>query len=61
MGKIFLIRISILSLAFFVLPPLMQYLGTEVFKLKFIGISIYGHDESSHIKIAQSNKVSYLR
>ena len=38
MGKIFLIRISILSLAFFVLPPLMQYLGTEVFKLKFIGI-----------------------
>ncbi len=30
-------------------------------KLKFIGISIYGHDESSHIKIAQSNKVSYLR
>lgn len=30
-------------------------------KLKFIGISIYGHDEKSHIKIAQSNKVSYLR
>ncbi len=30
-------------------------------KLKLIGISIYGHDEESHIKVAQSNKVSYLR
>ena len=30
-------------------------------KIKFIGLSIYGHDEKSHIKIAQSNSVSYLR
>ena len=30
-------------------------------KIKFIGLSIYGHDENSHIKIAQSNSVSYLR
>ena len=38
MANIFLIRISMLSLAFFVLPPLIQYVGTEVFKLKFIAI-----------------------
>lgn len=33
----------------------------EYKKIKFIGLSIYGHDEKSHIKIAQSNSVSYLR
>tara|TARA_Y100001970_G_C14254449_1_gene874180 strand:- start:1766 stop:3793 length:2028 start_codon:yes stop_codon:yes gene_type:complete len=38
MRNIILIRISILSLAFFVLPPFIQYIGTEVFKLKFIAI-----------------------
>ena len=38
MKNIFLSRISLLSLAFFILPPVIQYISTEIFRIKFIAI-----------------------
>ena len=56
-----IIKINFLSLVFFVLPPLMQYIGTEIYQFKFIAILGINRLSSFHSFMICTNSLIIMR